>query len=309
MSELEQKLLAYQKGKRLFGKGALSAMLHATRLAIEKGLPIDVSRLVTKKQGQAKGLGKPRVQSILKDHGITRVLAEECGRTSRGSLGNIQEYAAFLDELERQGLADLPSIERWWVERVLDFFSSQPFRLRYDASKSLRAIVRDLLDQAVKRQQENPGTSYAGTVLQHLVGAKLELALPRKAVRHHGASVADAAGERAGDFEIDDVVVHVTVAAGEALLRKCLENLESGRRPIIVTSREGFEGALYLARKQGLEGRVEVLEAEQFIATNLYEKSLFKVRNLKVSVLNLTKKYNEIVTACETDTSLTIDLD
>lgn len=104
-----------------------------------------------------------------------RVLAEEGGRTSRGSLGNMQDYVAFLNQLNVEGLADAASVEAWWVERIRDFFSAKPFALRYDTSKSMRAIVRDLLGQASKRQKDNPGTMYAGAVLQHLVGAKLTI--------------------------------------------------------------------------------------------------------------------------------------
>ena len=40
---------------------------------------------------------KYRIQRILADHGITRVLAEEGGRTSRGSVGLMQKYVEFLN--------------------------------------------------------------------------------------------------------------------------------------------------------------------------------------------------------------------
>ena len=51
------------------------------------------------------------------------------------------------------------------MAHVQDFFTAQPFVLRYDTSKSLRAMVRDLLAQAIKRQKENQGTQYSGAVL------------------------------------------------------------------------------------------------------------------------------------------------
>ncbi len=135
------------------------------------------------------------MQAILKDYGVKRVLAEEGGRTSRGSLGNMQEYVAFLNELQAQGLADPNLIENWWIDQVKNYFSAQPFVLKYDTGKSLRSMVHDLLAQASKRQKENPGTIYSGAVLQHLVGAKLSLVIP--------AAVADAVSARAGDFLLE----------------------------------------------------------------------------------------------------------
>jgi hypothetical protein len=195
MTPLEKRLTEFRDANSLNGKGQLAVVLHITRLAVENGLPIDPETLRTDKEGQVKGLGKGRIQNILKDHGITRVLAEEGGRTSRGSLGNASDYTAFLNTLHKKGSANLSAIEKWWIARVQDYFSSKPFTLKFDPSKSLRSIVSDLLAQAIKRQKDNPGTTYAGTVLQHLVGAKLDLILPEgKRVSHHGANVADSAG-------------------------------------------------------------------------------------------------------------------
>jgi hypothetical protein len=304
VTELEEKLTAYQKEKRLTSKGKLAAVLYVSSLAKKQGLPLDASVLITQGKGQVKGLGKAAVQTILKEYGIHRVLAEECGRTSRGSLGNMPDYVDFLNQLHEEALADPNAIEAWWVDRVRDFFNSQPFTLKYDTSKSLRSIVRDLLAQAFKRQKENPGTMYAGALLQHLIGAKLSLILPEGTVENHGFSVSDAVSARNGDFTIDEVIIHVTTAPGEALMRKCKRNLEAGERPIIVTTSENIAGAESLAKIQDIGGRVDILEAEQFIATNVYEISLFKTAQRKVTVKHLIDKYNEIIEDCETDPSL-----
>jgi hypothetical protein len=306
MSELSTALAAYQKQRKLTSKGKLAAMLFVSRLAKKNGLPLDSSALVTDNKGQVQGLGKSAVQSILKEHGVTRVLAEEGGRTSRGSLGNMLDYVDFLNALDKSDAVDLEAIEAWWVDRVRDYFSAQPFTLKYDPGKSLRAIIRDLLTQAFKRQKENPGTMYAGAVLQHLVGAKLALVLPADSVAHHGFSVADAVSARGGDFIIDEVIVHVTTAPGEALMRKCLANIESGARPIVVTTHESMAGAESLAAIQGIDGRIDLLEAEQFLATNIYEISLFKTTERRVTITKLIEQYNDIIEQCETDPSLRV---
>ncbi len=308
MSTLQKQLVDFRDSHYLKGKGQLAVMLHITRLAIEKGLPLDPEALRTQKEGQVAGLGKGRIQSILRDYGITRVLAEEGGRTSRGSLGNASEYSAFLNSLHKEGAADLPAIEKWWVACVQDYFSSKPFSLKFDPSKSLRSIVSDLLAQAIKRQKDHPGATYAGTVLQHLVGAKLDLILPEEQrVIHHGANVADSPTLRAGDFVLDDVAIHVTTAPSEALIRKCRTNIEADLRPVIVTIAESRAGIESIAKGFEIEGRIDVIEAEQFIATNIMEWGRFTEKNHRLEVLRLIDAYNEIVQRVETDPSLLIN--
>lgn len=306
MMDLATQLVTFQKENKLTSKGKLATMLFVSNLARKKGLPLESSVLVTDRKGQVQGLGKSSVQSILKEYGIVRVLAEEGGRTSRGSLGDMQNYVEFLNHLHELGIADTSAIENWWVERVKDFFAAQPFVLRYDMSKSLRYIVRDLLAQAFKRQKENPGTMYAGAVLQHLVGAKLSVVLDEGKIRSHGFSVADSVSSRSGDFVIDDVVIHITTAPGEALLRKCKRNLDAGIKPIIVTTYASLPGAESLAAIQGIDGRVDIWEAEQFIAANIYELSQFDVSQRKCTVEKLIEEYNKIIDVCETDPSLRI---
>lgn len=309
MTSLEKRLIKFRDTNSLKSKGQLAVMLHITRLAVENDLPLDSETLRTDKEGQVKGLGKGRVQNILKDHGITRVLAEEGGRTSRGSLGNASDYVSFLNALHEEKQADLAAIEKWWIARVQDYFSGKPFTLKFDPSKSLRSIVSDLLAQAKKRQEENPGTTYAGTVLQHLVGAKLDLILPEeKRVQHHGANVADGPTSRVGDFVLADVAIHVTTTPTEALICKCKANIETGLRPIIVTIAESRAGIESLAKGFGIEGRIDVIEAEQFIATNILEWSNFTNPNQRIELKRLIDAYNIIVEKHETDPSLIINI-
>lgn len=94
------------------------------------------------------GLGKGAVQAILKRHGIDRVLASEGGRTSRGSLNNMRVYVALLNALHVQGSLDLDAVEKFWIARVHEFFAAKPFKIRLDASRNLRTVVGDVLQQA-----------------------------------------------------------------------------------------------------------------------------------------------------------------
>jgi hypothetical protein len=303
---LYQKLEGFVQQCSMKGKGPLSLALVLTRKALEKEMPLDSKEFLTAQGGQVAGVGKSAVQSILKDHGIERVLAEEAGRTSRGSIGRMQAYLNFLNELHRAGLLDFKKIEEWWIVRVQEYFASKPFKLKLDPSKSLRHAVHELLDAAFVRQKEMPGTMVAGAVMQHLVGAKLEIMALGVEIEHRGFSVADSPGGWKGDFLIHDTALHVTTAPTEALIRKCRDNLEQGLRPVIITTDTGVGGATALALNTGIADRIDVLEVEQFVATNVYEKSAFSESNRPITVAGLIEKYNKIVEACESDPSLKI---
>lgn len=304
---LSEALAAYKKENRLGGKGQIATMIFASRLARSKGLPFDVAKgITTEGEGQVKGLGRASVQAILADYGIKRVLAEEAGRTSRGSLGNIRAYLSFLNQLHERRIADTAFIEAWWVEQARGFFNAKPFALRFEAGKSFRSVIRDLLAQAKGRQAEGAGTMFVGAMLQHLVGAKLSLAMPETNIVHHGFSVADAPGGRSGDFEIGSASLHVTTTPGEAVVRKCADNLAAGRHPIIVTLHDMLPAADAFANAAGIIDKLDVLDAEQFLVGNLHELGGFSADQRRVTFEALIRKYNEIVEAHETDPSLQI---
>jgi hypothetical protein len=303
------KLQAYVDKYDIKGRGPLSVVLIITRKIQSRKPPFSSKDFLTPKGGQVAGLSGSAVQKILNDHGISRILAEEGGRTSRGSIQRMEGYIGLLNDIADEGLLNFPSIESWWIDRVKEYFASEPFKLKLDPSKSLRRIVGELINAAFKRQEECPGTMTAGAVMQHLVGAKLEIALPSVQIEHRGSSVADAPGKRKGDFLVSDTAIHVTTAPTEALIRKCRDNLEEGLRPVIVTTESGVGGARALAKNADIEDRIDILEVEQFVATNVYEWSSFAASKRSVSVGDLVEEYNKIIDICESDPSLKIAMD
>lgn len=307
-AEIARKLSAFRDETKINGKGALAVIIHISRYAKENGLPLDADKLITEGSGQVLGLGKGAVQRILKEYGVTQVLAEEGGRTSRGGIGIMRAYVAFLNEFHVKNSSVLEEVEAWWVERIKEHFSAKPFRLRFDPAKSFQAIIQDLLAQARKRQQESSGTMYQGTVLQHLVGAKLELAMPEIQIIHNGTSVTDAVSERSGDFVIDDSIIHITTSPGEAVIQKCQRNIEAGAKPIILTIADGVSVAKGLAANAGLMGRIDIMDAEQFLAANLHELAFFKTSKRLTTLEKLVETYNRIVSENETDPSLRIEI-
>lgn len=299
-----EKLEAFVVESKMTGRGALCVALVVTRHAKHLGLPLDDSKLLTDGGGQVLGLGKGAVQAILRDHGITKVLAEEGGRTSRGSIGNMQAYVGFLNRLSQAGEPNLDTIEKWWIGRVKKFFEAKPMVFRLDTQTSLRSAIRDLLQQAETRQKQDLGTMFLGAVLQHLVGAKLDLALGLR-IEAHGAFVADTVTDRAGDYAVEDVVLHVTTAPGEALMRKCKENITHGLRPLIITTYRNVPIAETLAANAGIATQVEFFDVEQFLASNILELSRFKSSSQRMTVTDLVKRYNRLA-ACENNPGLLI---
>lgn len=289
-------------------KGSLSLVLILTRIAQKKEFPLNYKEFVTPSGGQVAGLSGSTLRKILADHGIDRILSSEGGRTSRGNMERMLAYISLLNGLHATGSLSLKRVEEYWVERTRAYFDALPFTFKLDSARSLRACVRDLLDQAVERQREARGTMYAGAVMQHLVGAKLDY-VTKGQVSHHGFSVADAPSNRSGDFLLGDVAIHVTTAPGEALIRKCKMNLEVGLRPLIITTEDGIGGAKALARQVGVDDRIDVIEIEQFVTTHLYDWSAFERENRARAVSEIIDRYNTIVAKCESDPSLRIDFD
>lgn len=306
MNKLKTLLEKYADSKGINGKGPLSVVLVITRNASALTPPFHREDFLTQQGGQVAGLGRAAVQSILNQYGISRTLAEEGGRTSRGSIHRMETYISFLNDLHKQNLLDFRSIEKFWIDRVIEYFSSMPFKIKLDNSKSLRSIISELIEAAFIRQGECTGTMIAGAVMQHLVGAKLEIALHPLAIEHNGFSVADAPSDRKGDFLIGNTAIHVTTAPNESLIRKCHKNIEQNYHPVIITTMSGLGGAAALARNSSIEDRIDILEIEQFIATNILEQCGFEQSKRPIEIKELVKTYNQIINKCETDPSLKI---
>jgi hypothetical protein len=219
----------------------------------------------------------------------------------------MREYVALLNQLHADGAADLDAIEAFWIARVHEFFAAKPFKIRLDASRSLRTVVRDVLAQAEDRQKTAPGVYYAGAVMQHMVGAKLDCALGDGQFEHNSYSTSDQQSGREGDFFVGDVAIHVTTSPTEALIERCRDNLNDGIRPVLVTGQRGLILAEGLADNAGLSDRIDVFEVEQFVALNLYELGKFTAEGRRIAVSDFVARYNEIIEEVETDPSLKIE--
>ncbi len=293
---------------KFLNKGGLCVALVVTRFAEAEGLPLNPKELLTQGGGQVRGMGKAAVQKILADHGILKVLAEEGGRTSRGTPELMEAYVELLNGLSQAKTIDLKAVESWWVKKVQDHFAAIGPKFKFDHALSMRSNIDSLIAQARELQATGNGATYVGAMIQHLTGAKLDLVLGQGKIKHHGANVADGPTSRPGDFLLDKVSIHVTMAPTEALIRKCQWNLDDGLKPVIITMPERLELAEGLLVNAGLERRVDVLDVLQFLTANIYEHSLFKVSASKEVLSKLLSRYNELVMEHETDPALRVDL-
>lgn len=307
-NKLEKELSNFYSNNKFDSKGKLSVALVVTEHARKMGLPLHPAKLLTERGGQVLGLGIAPVQNILAKHGISKVLAREGGRTSRGSIDHMKDYVLLLNNLHQRGLIDFDKIELFWIEKVNLFFAGKPLKVKLDNSQSLRTLIRDLISQGEIKQKESPGNNYVGIILQHLVGAKLDCALGQGRFKHNSASASDMQTGRSGDFVIDKVAIHVTTAPSEFVISRCKENLSKGLRPIIVTTKKGLVQAEANADMAGLVDRIDIFEVEQFIALNLYEFAKFQEKGRDIAISDLVNRYNEIVSTYETDPSLQIEV-
>lgn len=305
----EERLATFQAENKIFTKGPLSLVVQFTRLVRERQFPLNPDDFQTSSRGQVAGLGGGNLKKILKEHGILRPLSAEGGRTSRGSMGLMIKYVNFLNAWNVEEAVDFTVVEDFWAEQVREYFRNQPFILTADTSKTVGANLDELFEQAKKRQKQNPGTQYLGTVLQHLVAAKLCLIMPEGSLEIHGATVADGPTDRNGDFVIGNTVIHCTTMPGALLIEKCKTNLRAGCHPVIITIFERVQTAVNIAEDAGLAGRVEVWDVQQFLAANVYEHSLFDEARRNSTISGIIDRYNKIVLEVETDPSLRIEFD
>jgi hypothetical protein len=274
-----------------------------------RNFPLKSDDFLTENRGQVAGLGGGNLKKILKEHGIVQILAAEGGRTSRGNMGLMEKYLAFLNTWHKEETIGFDAIEQYWAEQVQEYFRNQPFTLSADISRTIAASLDELFEQARKRQKQNPGTQYLGMILQHLIAAKLSIVLPSNKFKIHGASVADSSTDRSGDFVINNTIIHCTTAPNEPLIQKCKANIRNGCLPVIITIFDRVKNACDLAVDADISGRVEVWDIQQFLSTNINEHGLFDEQLRTTKLADIIERYNHIIDENETDPSLKIEFE
>lgn len=267
-------------------------------------------------RSQIRGQGGPALKKLLAHFGETRKFLTEGGRTSRGSrdaglqlgaqLSAAGATSGFtsLDDIAR--LEAVEELQTWLVGRFgPEYFDLQRLSADLiDPALPARAAIGAILQAAIER-----GGTAAGAVAQHLVGAKLTLRFPTEPIGRDSYTTADQQTARAGDFQVGDTAIHVTMSPSEALFTaRCTQNIQDGFRPVVVIPESKLAGAAQLADLAGLDGRVDILGIESFVGLNVEEMATFRTINVKSGLRQLLEEFNLRIREIESNPSLQVDI-
>ncbi|MFQ6397617.1 DUF4928 family protein [Nocardia sp. KC 131] len=250
---------------------------------------------------------------LLADHGEIRKFTREGGRTSRKTIVLAAQLADTINSTgtaagvhalglaERHALARL--LQAWFVDRVWeDYFGRQKISADIDPAWSIRAVVASLIAAGRDR-----GGNSAGAIVQHLVGAKLEIRFPLEEINGESYTTADLQTQRAGDYQIGDTAIHVTMAPGPDVFQgRCLENLKQGFRPRVLVPKDQLLRAEVHAEDAGIANRVAIQTIEDFVGTNIEEVAGFRQDKVRAELRRLLEIYNARIEVAEADQSLKV---
>lgn len=276
---------------------------------ISDGLPIDDERLLSGGGSQVRGLSGQSIAKILESHGESRLFTREGGRTSRGTINLAKSFRDALNNVtplspSLQGENALSFfLEGFFTDCVrLDYFDKQRISVDLQPSKPVSVIIEDIL-RAASERSDKP----TGAVLQHLVGAKLQLRFPDEKIGLDQANAADMQTDREGDFQVGTTAFHVTVAPMEKLINRCNENKKAGYRPVILTLDRKVQAAKQMADNAGIAEDISVQSAEVFIGTNIEEIATYDGDKIRQGIARLIEAYNHRILTVEVDKSLMIE--
>lgn len=216
--------------------GFYAVMLNATRLASRMDYPLNPDDFKTANKGQVKDQRGRVPNEILTNWKLPYRFGTESGGTNRASIGHVDRYVAFLNQVHRgAGSVNHLAAMVFWLKKTRQFFQASPIQLSFEPKQTVRVFIDRVIAQVKERERNVAGTKLLGLFMQHIVGAKLDIVLGAGKVHHHPATQADVQYERSGDFEINNMVLHVTSSPTERLVEKCIKNLNDHKRPVIVT--------------------------------------------------------------------------
>jgi len=262
---------------------------------------------LTGRGGQVSGATMSKLRKILAKHGEDRHFLGEGVRTSRG---NHQTLRTVLDLLAEQSdrvasdddfLALVDDFEAFLVGKAREYFLLERIGFDYNPTHTAREVLSSILISAKAR-------SKLGPVAQHLVGAKLQLRFPDLDISIHPTAAQDRQLGREGDFHINDMVFHVTVAPNESHFNKCDENQRAGRSAMLLVPDEILIGTRQLLAQHCKGPGTAAESIESFVGQNIGEIALFERARLRSELSRLLQIYNRNVQAVESDLSLQIEV-
>ena len=183
-----------------------------------------------------------------------------------------------------------------------------PFCFEYNSSKSLSALIQELVQQAEYRHEINPRAYHLKAMIQHLIGVHLEMWLTKQnfIIRHHKVIRTDRPTRRIGDFLFNRTAIHITTWPNLLLMEKCKTNLNCGYFPIIITPSKKAYAAQIFAECAEIQEQIDIIPAETFLVTALQELSNLSAEKRMATIQQVITRYNAIIDKYETDSSLKI---
>jgi hypothetical protein len=155
---------------------------------------------------------------------------------------------------------------------------------------------------------ENAKDRSGGVVEQHLVGAKLERRFKEIDIANFPAHAADYQTDRGGDFNISNLVYHVTATPSRNVLQKCVSNIRVGLHPILLIPRNQENKARVLAQDEGIDKELTIISIEDFIAMNIIELATEENKDFFTILREIVNIYYKRLEEVETDLSLRIEV-
>lgn len=260
--------------------------------------PLENSDYLTRSGGEVSRM-KAHVETVMARFNETRRLPSEVGRTNRstaalakdivGALTALPSFAG-LNERTRELVihelhADLVKDMQWHLDRPA-------LQIQVNLALAAALIVEDILEAAARKQ-------IGGAVAQHLVGAKLALRFPNMVIPNHPYTAADVPTGRPGDFDLGDVVLHVTIRETSGHIEKCKRNFRDGKRPYLLVPKDRILVADQMVKDNDAKGKVLVSSIESFVGQNVEEIGEFTQEGLKANMRALLEKYNFRVAEAE----------
>ncbi|MFB9474713.1 DUF4928 family protein [Nonomuraea salmonea] len=266
-------------------------------------------------ESQVKGASGAKAKSLLAQHGETRKFTREGGRTSRFTIRHADKLAEIINASGMaEGLASFSGSERkalafvlqkWFVDRVRDdYFEKQKISAEINPENSIRTTVANLMQAGRER-----GGTTAGAIAQHLVGAKLQIRFPSERINVESYTTADVQTGRAGDFQVGDTAIHVTMSPSERLFaERCAHNLTQGFRSRVLVPENALAAAVQMANILGFAERIAIQSIEDFVGTNVEEVAGFSKSGIRTQLRILLEEYNGRIQKAEADHSLQVEI-
>ncbi|MEM1322252.1 MAG: DUF4928 family protein, partial [Bacteroidota bacterium] len=234
----------------------------------------------------------------------------EAGRTSTGTkragLGIIQIINSITNNADKESITTLGKsavdlLNNLVIEQLDQHLSLGGIEIKYQQNETIGAYVSKLI---------NFKSHKPGAILQHLIGAKLELRYKDNhdiKIIHHKSSTADIQTQRLGDFDLGNSVIHVTKSPTIGHFHKAYQNATAGRTTYVLIP-ENKLGTVSLALDidENYTNKVNIYSIEQFISQNIDEMSLFQKEISLDNLKQLLQLYNDLINKFENDPSLKI---